>query len=208
MSYVNLVKLCILLSTFAFPSNAQDTISLTIRGVIERQALYFQSRGETGAVLVHQSGFDAESWDEFATLLQKEGIASLALESTSLEDVQSGIRFLSRHDKQHIVLIGASIGGGAVQSAASTDKTGVVKLAILLGTATGNMNDDHETEKLFIVTENDFFSAQTYSSFEKAAEPKELMVYSGSAHGQEMFKEEYGMDLIRIILRRIGAQQK
>lgn len=205
MIHFRLTMLGVLLALLALPLNAQEAINLTIREVIERPALHFPSGGDTGFVLVHQSGLDAESWAEVATLLQQEGFASFALESTSREDVQSGIAFLEKHGKQRIALIGASIGGAAVQSATSHDKTGVIKLAILLGTARGNMSEDHKTEKLFMVTENDFFSAQTFASFEIAAEPKELLVFPGAAHGQEMFSEEYGADLVRILLKRVGA---
>lgn len=194
-----------LIALFAAPLQAQGVVTLTIRDVIERQALHFPTSGDTGVVLVHQSGLDAASWTEFGRFLQQDGLASIALESTSREDVEAGIGFLIRRGKQRVVLIGASIGGGAVQSAASRDETGAVVLAILLGTATGNMSDNHETEKLFVVSEGDFFSAQTYASFDNAAEPKDLLVYPGAAHGQEMLEQDYGAELARLLLDRIAS---
>lgn len=184
-------------------AHSQEVVSLSIRDVIERQAHWYDAPGMTGAVLVHQSGYDAESWVEVGRRLQEAGVASIALESVSEEDVRSGIDFLRQGGKQRIVLIGASIGGAAAQGAALHKGNAQADLVILLGTAHGDMSDAVDVDKLFIVTENDFFRARTRSSYEQASDPKELAVYPGSAHGQDMFNEDFGDDLFGRILNRI-----
>ncbi|MCV0423935.1 MAG: hypothetical protein K5905_00540 [Roseibium sp.] len=184
---------------------AQENITLSIRGVIERQAHLYEASGGTGAVLAHQSGYDAASWRDFANRLQKAGVTALALESVSGEDVGSGIDFLRQLGKRRIVLIGASIGGAAVQSAAWDKGEAQADLVILLGTAEGNMADAVDVDKLFVVSEGDFFRARTHSSFQKASEPKELMVYPGSAHGQDLFNDVFGEKLAKLLLSKIAA---
>ncbi len=194
---------CVLCALSMSPLHAQETVTLSIRGVIDRPALLFQTDGPSGVVLVHQAGYHADSWTSFAEQLKAAGITSIALHSTSSEDVETGIEFLQQLGKQRISLIGASIGGGAVQRVVSSGDLDVVHLVVLLGTADGNMADVADIDKLFVVSEGDFASARTHSSFEKASDPKELLVYPGVAHGQEMFLEEYGPELVEIILAAI-----
>ncbi|WP_156958599.1 hypothetical protein [Labrenzia sp. DG1229] len=184
-------------------AHAQEDVTLSIRNVIERQALFYDASGSTGVVLIHQSGYDAASWTGIAIQLQEAGVASISLESVSVEDVKSGIDFLRQQGKRRIVLIGASIGGAAAQGAALHKGEVQADLVVLLGTAHGDMSDAVGVDKLFLVTERDFFRARTHSSFKQASEPKELAIYPGSAHGQDMFKEDFVDDLIKRILARV-----
>jgi len=101
------------------------------------------------------------------------------------------------------VLIGASFGGAAVQRAATQPDAGKVDTVILLGTAEGDMSDAIGVGKLFIVSGSDFFMPRTHSSFHKATEPKELLIYPGAAHGQDMFDEYFGEALTLFMLDRI-----
>ncbi len=195
---------CAITALMVAPLFGQDVVTLSIRDVIERQALLFPADGDTGVLLAHQSGKDAQSWAGFAQRLQDEGYASIALESISTEDVMSGVEHLRQAGKTRIALIGGSIGGGGIQSAVSKGVPSEVVLVVLLGTASGNMAEANSIEKLFVITENDFFSAQTYSSYDKAADPKDLVVYPGKAHGQEMFDEPYGPQLVDLILRALA----
>lgn len=200
----------LLLAAVAFwmpTAHAQEDVTLSIRNVIERQALFHKAPGSTGVVFVHQSGNDAASWADIAIQLQEAGVASISLESVSVEDVKSGIDFLRQRGKRRIVLIGASLGGAAAQGAALHKGEVLADLVILLGTAHGDMSDAVGVDKLFIVTERDFFRARTHSSFKQASEPKELAIYPGSAHGQDMFNEDFSDDLIKRILARVTATE-
>jgi pimeloyl-ACP methyl ester carboxylesterase len=187
-------------------ATAQEEVTLSIRGVIERRAHLYQTPGPIGVVLAHQSGYDAESWTALANRLKEAGATSIALESVSSEDVSAGIDFLRQLGKQRIVLIGASIGGAAAQRAAFDKGEAQAELVILLGTAEGDMSDVANVDKVFIVSEQDFFRARTQSSFRKAADPKELVILPGSAHGQDMFDEPFGEQLTTLILSRIARQ--
>ncbi len=196
---------CVLvaMACWATATSAQERITLSIRDVIERSALLFNSSGDTGVVLAHQSGSEAASWSKFAKRMQAAGVGSIALESISEEDVQSGIAFLRQLGKQRIVLIGASLGGAAVQSAATQPDEGMVDTVILLGTAEGDMSDAVGVDKFFVISEGDFFAPRTHASFQKASEPKELLTFPGTAHAQDMLNETYGEELIQFLLNRI-----
>ncbi|WP_162651301.1 hypothetical protein [Lentilitoribacter sp. Alg239-R112] len=190
---------CALAALLCAPAAAFEKIDLTIRDVMTRSALLFAAEGTKAAILVHQSGKDAASWGRFAEQLQTSGIETLALESVATEDIDAGIDFLTAKGKSQFVLVGASIGGGAAQNVfGKRDADGITHL-ILLGTVRGDTARAVGVKKLFIVTENDFFSQQTHTSFQKASEPKKLVIFPGNAHAQDMFEQDYGDDLTATI---------
>lgn len=179
----------------AKPAYSQEHVTLVLRDVIERTALFFSGNRPQAAIFIHQSGLDAESWTLMAKELQSMGVGSLPLESTSSEDILAAIEFLKKKSYKRIRLVGASIGGGSAMQAIQKDQTGVVDTIILLGTAKGDLSGISKVQKLFVVSKGDFFAARTYRSFEKASEPKELLVLEGSEHGQEMLEGPEGHQL-------------
>lgn len=195
--------LALLLGVWATAIPAQDRETLLIRDVIEREVIVHHVAGEHGAVLVHQSGYDAASWNDVAKRFQNNGITSIAVESTSSEDVLAAMNFLRTQNKSKITLVGSSIGGTSVMQ--SAQKIGhKIKLKVaLLGTADGDLTDLPDTEKLFIVTERDFFSKRSYDAFAKASAPKTFHVLAGQEHGQDMFDGPYGELVFETLLRFI-----
>jgi pimeloyl-ACP methyl ester carboxylesterase len=193
----------VLLSLALLPANfawAEERVMLDIRGVIERPALLFAADTQKAVVLAHQSGLDAGSWRRFAERLLQEGITSVALQSISSDDVLAAITLLEHRGQTDITLIGASIGGGAIIQALSRHDAVSVQRVILLATADGRALQSATRKKLFVVAMDDFFAARTYSSFNKAAEPKILIEYTGFEHGQELLAGPNGGDLLRAIL--------
>ena len=179
---------------------AQETITLTIRDVLERPALYFPAPSNQATVLVHQSGWSADSWAPLAKRLQHQNISSVSLMFASSEDVLAAVQYLHDAGSEEITLIGASIGGGASMQALRRNSEDVIDNIILLGTSEGDTSEATATPKLFVVSEHDFFAGRTHASYAKASEPKRLIVYPGSAHGQEMLDSPYAEQLIAEIL--------
>ncbi|MCP4319308.1 MAG: hypothetical protein GY789_25815 [Hyphomicrobiales bacterium] len=197
---------CLLLSFAivpAFQATAQERIVLDIRGVVERPAFYYSGDNALAVVLAHQSGLDAGSWRPLAERLLNEGISSVALTSTSSDDVLAAADFLDSKGHENITLIGASIGGGAVLHAMSRQDPVSVKGVILLAPADGHALQSETRRKLFVVAMEDFFAGRTYSGFDKAAEPKVLLEYPGAEHGQELLDGPHGENLIGAILKFI-----
>lgn len=166
---------------------AQENITLNIRDVIERPAVFYNTNSKSGIVLVPQSGLYAESWRSLALQLKSKGISALALNSTSVEDIGAAIHFLTSNGVQEVTLMGGSIGGASVLKTLNNNKFPKVKKAILLGSGAGDSSESQGVKKLFIVAEFDTFATDTHRSFRKASEPKELLLFPGAEHGQVLF---------------------
>ncbi|QDG78628.1 alpha/beta hydrolase [Labrenzia sp. PHM005] len=179
------------------------TVVLTIREVIERNALWFEAEGTKAVVLAHQSGATAESWAPFAEKLQSQNIASIATSGISGEDIEAAVDFLTGEGFEDITLIGASLGGGGVQQAVANLPAGRIQKIILLAPSPGRALDDPETEKLFIYTRQDFYRSRAVQAFEKAAEPKTLLELPGSLHAQDMLSGPHAKLLDQMIVRFI-----
>jgi len=202
-----LQTLLIVLATLELtnPVTAQEKITLSIRDVLQRPALHFPALGKKGSVLVHQSGWSADSWTPLAERLQQHGVSSVSLVFASSDDVLAAVEFLRANGSEDITLIGASIGGGAALQALRRDAQQRISNVILLGTSEGDSSEAVGIPKLFVVSENDFFAGRTHASYAKASSPKRLILYPGSAHGQEMLDAPYGESLVAEILATIVA---
>lgn len=183
--------------------SSAEKVVLTIREVIERNALWFEAEGSKAAVLAHQSGATARSWTPFAEKLRSRNIASIATSGISGEDVEAAVEFLKGKGFEDITLIGASLGGGGVQQAAAKMEPGSIQKVILLAPSPGHALDNPEIGKLFIYARQDFYRSRAVQGFEKAAEPKTLLELPGSLHAQDMLSGPYAKLLDQVIVRFI-----
>jgi dienelactone hydrolase len=181
-------------------SEEPQTVTLSIRGVIERPALWSNAGGTKAVVLMHQSGATPQSWELLAQSFQSAGISSVAPLITSDEDVVAAVEFLEAQGATDLTLLGASMGGGAVQQAVDRLEPDRIDRVILLATATGRPLTSPDVPKLFIHARQDFFVGRSIRSFEKAAEPKILVELTGSLHGQELLQGQDGKFVEQLIL--------
>jgi pimeloyl-ACP methyl ester carboxylesterase len=180
-------------------------VMLSIRGVMERPALWFDAGGDKAVVLLHQYGVTSQSWTPLAGLLLSEKISSIAPSSSSGEDALAAVEFLEEKGFRNITLVGASMGGGAAQQAASRLKPDQIDGVILLGTATGEALSSPDYPKLFVHARDDFFMGRSVESYNKAAEPKTLVELPGAKHAQELLEGEHRHFLEQMILDFIGS---
>ena len=61
--------------------------------------------------------------------------------------------------------------------------------------------------KLFVVSRGDGLAAKVREQFEKAPEPKELLILDGSAHAQFLFQTEQGERLMKRILEFLSESK-
>ena len=179
-----------------FESTAGTTVEGTIYG-----------EGGCGVVLTPQINLDRESWTEQARQLADDGYLALAIdedEDNRPESVLGAVDYLmGERETERIVLIGASSGGEAsvvANARAETDAvTGIVAISPGGGTERAS---DLQGRKLFVVAEDDDerFVRTTEELHEQASDPKELRIYSGSEHGQDLFETEHGEDLLEGIV--------
>ncbi|SER44021.1 hypothetical protein SAMN04489841_3885 [Natrinema salaciae] len=168
--------------------------------------------GDCGVVLVPQINMDKESWQPQAEMIADMGHLALAIDEdpdNRSESVRGAVRYLDeQRGVSTRILVGASTGGEAIVAAnAKTDVT--VDGTITLSAAGGA---DHASElhgrSLFVVSEgdDDRFVRLARELHQGAPEPKQLIEYDGSAHGQRIFDSEYGTELrdqIRTFVSRI-----
>lgn len=193
-------------------------------GSSETEEVTFQSTADTeiegtvygssdcGVVLTPQINLDRESWEEQARRFVENDYLALAIdedEDNRPESVLGAARYLTEdRDLQRIVLIGASSGGEAsvvANARADTDAVaGVVALSPGGGTESAA---DLQGQKLFVVAEDDDerFVQTTEELHERAPEPKQLRMYSGSEHGQSLFDGDHQEDLLERILTLVAS---
>jgi hypothetical protein len=177
-----------------------QSVTLSIRGVIERPALWWDSRQARAAILMHQSGATPQSWEFLAQRFQSVGISSIAPLINSGEDVVAAIEFLETQGVTDVTLLGASIGGGAVQQAVDRLEADRIDRVILLATATGHALTNPDMPKLFIHARQDFFVGRSIQSFEKAVEPKTLVELPGALHAQDLLQGQDGKFVEQLIV--------
>lgn len=161
--------------------------------------------GDRCVVLVHGGRFEKASWEKQADTLVKVGFCALAIdlrgfglskegpESARSDfgsplDVLASVRYLHEHGARTVSVVGASMGGDAAEGALGEAKPGEIDRVVLLGHGAYGPPEKLMGRKLFIVSRDDLGPgdkprlAKIRAQYEKAPEPKELVILEGSAH--------------------------
>jgi len=186
-------------------------------------------KGQRGVVLAHGARFNKESWEKQARALAKEGFRVLAIDfrgygkSKGPEqkdvfkaplhyDVLAAVRYLHKAGAKSVSVLGASMGAGASADASIESKEGEIDRLILLAGWGSGPAEKLKGRKLFAVARDDLGPgdmprlATIRKHYEKAGEPKELLVLEGSAHAQALFETDQGERLMREIIRFLSAK--
>ena len=178
---------------------------------------------ERGVVLAHGGQFNKESWEKQAQVLAQNGFRVLAFDfrgygqsrgpksKSHLDgaeyDVLAAVRYLHARGAKTVSVVGASFGGGAAADASILSKPGEIDRLVLLAAWTDNPPEKIKGRKLFIVARDDSDGGgdlrlpHIRANYEKARDPKELIILDGSAHAQFLFATDQGDRLMREILR-------
>jgi pimeloyl-ACP methyl ester carboxylesterase len=182
--------------------------------------------GGAAVILAHQgtTGADQTTWHDFAQLLAESGFSALTFDFRGIGqsegeiiyekvgiDVNAAVKFLRDRGFDHIICVGASMGGTAcIQAALDNDLFGLVVFASTMraGARSDGLSiemDDLQAltlPKLFITAEEDGFLVvdHTKRMFEASPEPKELILLPGSEHGTYLFATEVGDELTADLL--------
>jgi len=182
-------------------------------GVIE--ASFFEGEKELIVIFAHGAVFDKESWYFMAEKLQKEGISSLSIDfrgygnskkgttdKRSL-DILGAVDYLKEKGFKKIAIVGGSMGGAAVLNALDTKTDDVIDKIVLLAPAGGTAIKSKSINKLFIISKEERLFSQVNKIYNESTQPKELKVYPGLFHAQNMFKSEYSEELTNLIINFI-----
>ncbi len=183
--------------------------------------------GDRGVVLAHGGRFTKESWQPQAQLLTDTGFRVLAfdfrgfgrshgpgdsdLDTAPMElDVSAAVRYLREQGAKTVAVIGASFGGAAAADASVRSRPGEIDRLILLAASGSGPAEQIKAPLLEIVARDDANDdgprlPRIRAWFDKAPQPKELIVLDGSAHAQFLFQTEQGDRVMKEILRFLNA---
>ena len=219
MSVLRALPLVLILST---PAAAQQTISFpTEDGGRICADLYGQ--GARAVVLAHGGRFNKESWREQAPALVSEGFRVLAIDFRGFgcstgpgeadfdnapfeNDVLAAVRYLKAHGAEKVSVVGGSFGGGAAGDASIKSVPGEIDRIVFLGTAPNLSAAKLKSRALFIVARDDANDAGPRLpgirvQYEKAPQPKQLIIVDGSAHAQFLFQTDQSARVMHEIMR-------
>ena len=219
MSALRALLLAFVLAKLA---GAQQTISFpTQDGGRIYADLY--GKGNRAVVLAHGGRFSKESWRDQARALVSGGFRVLAIDFRGFgrssgpgqadfdnapfeNDVLAAVRYLKTHGVKTVSVVGGSFGGGAAGDASIKSAPGEIDRIVFLGAEPNLSAEKLKSRALFIVARDDSNGSGPRlpgirAQFEKAPQPKELIVVDGSAHAQFLFQTEQGDRVLREILR-------
>jgi pimeloyl-ACP methyl ester carboxylesterase len=184
--------------------------------------------GEKGVVLAHGGPFNKESWAKQARILQTAGFRVLAIDfrgygqshgpgqseppNAPLQlDILAAVHYLRTTGTKSVSVIGGSMGGAAAGDASIASQPGEIDRLVLLGAAPNEPADKLKSPILFIVARDDANAdgprlPRIREQFERAPQPKELIVVDGLAHAQYLFQTDQAERVMREILRFLSAQ--
>jgi len=182
--------------------------------------------GDHAVVLAHGGRFDKSSWAEQAKALADAGFRVVAIDFRAAERVRAGeetpclydaaclavdvlaaVRYLRQSGARMVSVVGASLGGGAAAQAAVDAREGEIDRIVLLAHMAIAAPEALKGRKLFVVARDDAGAGgaprlpRIRDQYEKAPEPKRLLLLDGSAHAQFIFDTPEGERLMQEILR-------
>ena len=227
MAPVRTLFAAVLTFTLAQAAAAQKPVAIpTEDGGMVYADLY--GEGQRAIVLAHGGPFNKESWEKQAQTLADAGFRVLALDfrgygksrgpgdsnplSAPLHlDVLASVRYLRKMGAKTVSVVGSSMGGSAAGDACIASHPGEIDRVVMLGAAPNGPADKLKCPSLFIVARDDASGAgprlpRIRAQYEKATQPKELIILEGSAHAQYLFHTDQAKRVMQEILRFLSAE--
>lgn len=183
--------------------------------------------GVRAVVLVHGGRFDKGGWQKQATVLAAAGFHALAIDfrgegqsrgaANELPsddrrrfDVLGAVHYLRNSGAKTVAVIGGSMGGDYACEAAQAEPGSIDRL-VLLGAGAYTPLTAMKGPKLFILARDDANAEgprlpKIRVQYEKAIEPKQIVILPGSAHAQFLFDTDQGPRVMNEILRFLSSQ--
>ncbi|MDX1577235.1 MAG: alpha/beta fold hydrolase [Gemmatimonadota bacterium] len=184
--------------------------------------------GTHALILAHGGRFTKESWREQAPALAEAGFRVLAIDFRGRGDSRGGpdvpedaerehldilaaIRHVRATGARRVSIVGASFGGWAAARAATRLPPGELDRIVLLAHSPIENPERLHGRKLFVLARDDVSGSGTprlpaiRDQYERAPDPKELVILEGSAHAQHLFDTDQGPRLLSEILRFLTA---
>ena len=201
---------------------AQETVSFPTQDG-GRICADLYGKGGGAVVLAHGGRFNKESWRDQARVLASRGFWVLAIDFRGFgcstgpgqsdfdhapfqNDVLAAVRYLKTHGAKNVSVVGGSFGGAAAGDASITAAPGEIDRIVFLGAAPNLSAEKLKSRTLFIVARDDANDGGLRlpgirAQYEKAPQPKEIIVVDGSAHAQFLFQTNQSNLVMRAVLR-------
>jgi pimeloyl-ACP methyl ester carboxylesterase len=179
-------------------------------------------------LLAHGGRFTKESWKPQTEQLAKAGFHVLAFDFRGFGqshgpgdkdmftapmylDVLAAVRYLRKNGAKTVAVMGGSFGGAAAADASSASQPGEIKRLILLAAEGNGPAEKIKAPLLEIVARDDASGdgprlPHIRAWFDKAPQPKDLIVLDGSAHGQFLFQTDQADRVMKEVLRFLSAK--
>jgi pimeloyl-ACP methyl ester carboxylesterase len=184
-------------------------------------------KADRGVVLAHGGRFSKGSWRDQAHTLVSAGFEVVAIDFRGFgcstgpgqtdfdnapfeKDVLAAVGHLRAHGVKTVSVVGGSFGAGAAGDASIKSERGRIDRIVFLGAAPNLPAENLKSRALFIVARDDSNGAGPRlpgirAQYEKAPQPKELIVLEGSAHAQFLFQTDQSDRVMREILRFLST---
>jgi len=224
---MNPVWMGILAFMLAGPGAAQAQVSFSTSdgGLVYADQC---GKGDRGVVLAHGGRFNKESWRKQALVLAGAGFRVLAIDFRGEGqsrggtqgrppdegrqfDVLGAVHYLRKTGAKSVGVVGASMGGDYAAEAAEAEPAEIDRLVLLASGAYTSLIR-MKGRKLFILARDDANAdgprlPRILAQYQKASEPKEMVILDGSAHAQFIFETDQGNRLMSEILRFLSEPQ-
>jgi pimeloyl-ACP methyl ester carboxylesterase len=186
--------------------------------------------GDRGAVLAHGGRFTKESWQPQAQQLARAGFHVLAFDFRGFGrshgpgdsdmfkapmwlDVLAAVRYLRKNGAKTVAIVGGSFGGGAAVDASIASQPGEINGLVLLAADWNGPAQRIKAPLLVIVARDDgndegLRLPRIKAWFDKAPQPKKLLVLEGSAHAQFLFQTDQSDRVMKEVLQFLSAIQR
>ncbi len=185
------------------PPADTETVGIIVGDIVLTGRL-FGGEHKTVVILSHMRPNDQTAWFPFAQELASKGYAALTFNFRGYngsggsqdydklnEDLGAVIKYARDRGKQRIFLVGASM--GATTSLIMGENENIAGIVAVSPPAKFASQDallavpNVRVPKLFIASEDDAPTLDFDDLYTAAAEPKEEKIYSGNAHGTDLF---------------------
>lgn len=217
-------------SLSATPSDDKAELAIHVSFATEDGGLIYADlygKGDQGAVLAHGGRFTKESWQPQAQQLARAGFHVLAFDFRGFGqshgpgdsdmftapmqlDVLAAVRYLRKNGAKTVAVVGGSFGGSAAADASIASQPGEINGLVLLA-AEGNGPAERIKAPLLIIVARDDANDEGLrlprirAWFDKAPQPKKLLVLEGSAHAQFLFQTDQSDRVMREVLQFLSA---
>ena len=211
----------------ASAGTAQQGVSLATEDGARISALLYGS-GVRAVLLVHGGRFTKESWSPQVPAFRSAGFEVMAIDLRSFGqshgpggaaptdaqlalDVLAAVRYLHSHGAKSVSIVGGSMGGAAAGDASITAHPGEIDRIVMLGAAPTLPAEKLKSPALFIVARDDTSGygprlPGIRTQYEKAPQPKKLIVLDGTAHAQYLFQTDQSERVMQEILEWLSSK--